>query len=193
MPVTDRGTGEIRDAQIFVAVLGASNYTYAEATWSQALPDWIGSHVRAFAFLGVVPELVVPDNLRSGVSNAHRYEPDINPTYQDMATHYGVTVLPARARKPRDKAKVEKRRAGGRALDPGRLAPPPVLLPDGTELDDRRAVGEAQYPSLPEVVRMPPRLLRATGPAGHAALAGAALRLRRVEAGPGPHRLPRGH
>ena len=107
VPIIDRLTGEIREAQIFVAVLGASNYTYAEATWSQGLPDWIGSHVRTFRFLGGVPELVVPDNLRSGVSKAHRYEPDANPTYQDMASHYGVAVLPARVRKPRDKAKVE--------------------------------------------------------------------------------------
>ena len=107
MPVVDRDTGEIREAQIFVAVLGASNYTYAEATWTQALPDWIGSHQRAFTFLGGVPELVVPVNLRAGVSKAQRYEPDINPTYHDMATHYGVAVLPARARRPRDKAKVE--------------------------------------------------------------------------------------
>ena len=74
---------------------------------ARALSDWIGSHTRAFAFLGGVPELVVPDNLRSGVTKAHRYEPDPNPTYQDMATHYGVAVLPARVRRPRDKAKVE--------------------------------------------------------------------------------------
>ena len=107
VPVVERTTGEIREAQIFVAVLGASNYTYAEGTWTQGLPDWIGSHVRCFAFLGGVPELVVPDNLRAGVNKAHRYEPDINPTYQDMATHYGVTVLPTRVRRPRDKAKVE--------------------------------------------------------------------------------------
>ena len=107
VPVIDGRTGEIRPAQIFVAVLGASNYTYAEATWSQALPDWIGSHQRAFAFLRGLPEVVVPDNLRSGVNRAHRYEPDINPTYQDMATHYGVAIVPARARKPKDKAKVE--------------------------------------------------------------------------------------
>ncbi|MEZ5554672.1 IS21 family transposase [Haliea sp.] len=107
VPVIDRSTGEVREAQIFVAVLGASNYTYAEATWSQTLPDWIGSHVRCLHFLGGVPELVVPDNLRSGVSKAHRYEPDINPTYQDMASHYGVAILPARVRKPRDKAKAE--------------------------------------------------------------------------------------
>ena len=102
--VIDRATGEVRSAQIFVAVLGASSYTYAEATWTQALPDWIGSHTRAFAFLGAVPEMLVPDNLRSGVSRAHRYEPDLNPTYQELASHYGVAVLPARVRKPRDKA-----------------------------------------------------------------------------------------
>jgi len=107
VPVVDRATGEIREAQIFIAVLGASNYTYAEATWTQGLPDWIGSHLRTFAFLGGAPELVVPDNLRAGVSRAHRYEPDTNPTYQDMASHYGVAVLPARVRRPRDKAKVE--------------------------------------------------------------------------------------
>jgi transposase len=80
--VGDRTTGEIREAQIFVAVLGASNYTYAEATWTQGLSDWIGSHVRTLAFLGGVPEVIVPDNLKSAVSKAHRYEPDLNPTYQ---------------------------------------------------------------------------------------------------------------
>lgn len=105
--VCDPGTGELRAAQIFVAVLGASNYTFAEATWSQQLADWIGSHVRAFEFLGGVSETVVPDNLRSAVSKAHRYEPELNPSYQEMARHYGVAVLPARARQPRDKAKVE--------------------------------------------------------------------------------------
>ena len=92
---------------MFVAVLGASNYTYAEATWTQQLPDWIEAHVRAFEFLGSVPELIVPDNLRSGITKAHRYEPDVNPTYADLANHYGVAVLPARARRPRDKAKAE--------------------------------------------------------------------------------------
>lgn len=107
MPIVDRHTGEFREAQIFIAVLGASNYTYAEATWTQGLPDWIASHQRTFKFLGGVPEIVVPDNLRSGVNKAHRYEPDLNATYQDMATHYGVAVIPARVRKPKDKSKVE--------------------------------------------------------------------------------------
>ncbi len=107
MPIVDRMTGEIKEAQVFVTVLGASNYTYAEATWSQALPDWIGSHVRAFEFLGGVPEVLVPDNLKSGISKACYYEPDVNPTYRDLASHYDTVVLPARVREPRDKAKVE--------------------------------------------------------------------------------------
>lgn len=107
MPVTDRETGEARPAQIFVATLGASSYTYAEATWTQSLPDFIGSHVRAFEFFGGCPALVVPDNLRSGVSRPCRYDPDITPAYAEMAAHYGVAVMPARVRKPQDKAKVE--------------------------------------------------------------------------------------
>jgi len=107
VPIVDPRTGEADAAQVFVAVLGASHYCYAEATLSQTLPDWVGSHVRAFEFFGGVPELLVPDNLRSGVTRAHRYEPLLNTTYQDMAAHYGVAILPARVRKPRDKAKVE--------------------------------------------------------------------------------------
>jgi transposase len=107
VPVYDLHTNQMREAQIFVAVLGASNYTYAEATWTQTLADWIGSHSRAFAFFGGVPKLVVPDNLKSGVSKACFYEPDINPSYLDMANHYGTAVIPARVRKPKDKAKVE--------------------------------------------------------------------------------------
>lgn len=107
VPVVDRSTGERREAQIFVAVLGASNYTYAEASWTQSLADWIGSHIRAFEYFQCVPHLLVPDNLKSGVRRAHRYEPLINQTYQEMAAHYGTAVLPARAARPKDKAKVE--------------------------------------------------------------------------------------
>ncbi len=106
--IVDRERGKIKTAQVFVAVLGASNYTYAEATWSQSLPNWIGSHVRAFEYFQGCPELVIPDNLRSGVNRTCRYEPDLNWSYQDCATHFGVTVIPARVRKPRDKAKGEK-------------------------------------------------------------------------------------
>lgn len=105
--VTDSKTGEARQAQVFVATMGASNYTYAEATWTQTLPEWLASHVRALDFFGGVPEIIVPDNLRSGVSRACRYEPDLNPSYADMAVHYGVAVIPARPLKPQDKAKVE--------------------------------------------------------------------------------------
>jgi len=107
LPVQDPATGETREAQLFVAVLGASNYTFAEATWTQGLADWIGSHLRAFEFFGSVPEIVVPDNLKSGVTKTCRYEPGVNFTYEEMAQHYGVAVVPARPRKPRDKAKVE--------------------------------------------------------------------------------------
>ncbi len=107
IPVIDRRTGEIRAAQIFVAVLGASNYTYCEATWTQTLPDWIDSHVRMLEHFQAVPAILVPDNLRSGVTRSHRYEPLINATYADMAAHYRVAVLPARVYHPRDKAKAE--------------------------------------------------------------------------------------
>jgi transposase len=103
----DSATGEVRLAQVFVAALGASNFTYAEARWTQALPDWIGCHVGAFASFGGVPRQIVCDNLKAGVTASCRYEPGISRTYQDMASHYGTAVLPARVRRPRDKAKVE--------------------------------------------------------------------------------------
>jgi transposase len=105
--IIDPTTGEIREAEIFVGVLGASNLTYAEATWTQALPDWTGAHVRMFRFFGGAPRLLVPDNLKSGVAKASFYDPEINRTYGAMAAHYSVGVLPARPYKPRDKAKVE--------------------------------------------------------------------------------------
>ena len=107
LPIVDGKTGEIREAEIFLGVLGASSYTFAEVTWSQTLPDWIGSHVRMFRFFGGVPRLLVPDNLKSGVSKASFYDPEINRTYGMMAAHYGVGVLPARPKRPKDKAKVE--------------------------------------------------------------------------------------
>jgi transposase len=105
--IADPATGVVREAEIFVAVLGASGYTYAEATWTQTLPDWIGAHVRMFRFFGGVARLIVPDNLKSGVNKANFYDPDINRSYGVMAAHYGTAVLPARPRRPKDKAKVE--------------------------------------------------------------------------------------
>jgi len=107
VPIVDPSTGVVREAEVFVAVLGASSLTYAEATWSQALPDWISAHVRLFRFLGGVPRLVVPDNLKSAIHKASFYDPELNRSYGMMAHHYGVGILPARPRKPRDKAKVE--------------------------------------------------------------------------------------
>ncbi|MEI8354227.1 MAG: IS21 family transposase [Lentisphaerota bacterium] len=107
MPLRDPHSGQIHEAQIFVAALGASHYLYAEATRSQQLPDWIESHIRTYEYLQGVPAITVSDNLKSGVSRACRYEPDINPTYQDMASHYGTAIIPARPRRPRDKAKAE--------------------------------------------------------------------------------------
>ncbi len=107
VPIINPQTGEIRTAQVFVAVLGASNYSYAEATWSQGLQDWLMSHGRTFEFFAGVPEMIIPDNLRSGVNKACRYDPDLNPSYQQLAAHYQVAVLPARPYKPKDKAKAE--------------------------------------------------------------------------------------
>ena len=107
IPIQDPFTGKIQTAYLFVATLGASNYTFAEASLAQDLPSWIQSHVHALEFLGGVPHILVPDNLKVGVTNPCRYEPDLNPTYQDLAEHYGTVVIPARIGKPQDKAKVE--------------------------------------------------------------------------------------
>ena len=106
--IVDRETGEVVVAKLFVAVLGASNYTYVEPVVREDLPTWIGCHVRAFGYFGGVPEIVVPDNLKSGVKRPDHYDPELNPTYADLARHYGVAVIPARPYRPRDKAKVEQ-------------------------------------------------------------------------------------
>ena len=107
LAIVDAESGELRPAYLFLAVLGASNYTYVEASLSQDTPAFLAAHSRAFAFFGGVPEIVVPDNLKTGVRKADRYEPDLNPAYADLAAHYGVAVVPARVGRPRDKAKVE--------------------------------------------------------------------------------------
>jgi transposase len=108
IPVICRETGEVTQAQIFVATLGASNFTYAEACPSQDLRNWLGAHVRAFRFFGGTPKLLVPDNLKSAVTEARRFDPKINRSYRRLAEHYGCGILPARPYRPRDKAKVEK-------------------------------------------------------------------------------------
>lgn len=108
MPVTNREDGEVTMAQIFVAVLGASNYSYVEASWSQDLQSWISAHVRALNFFKGVPQCLVPDNLKSGVTKAEPFEPLLNHTYERLAQHYKCGIMPARAYRPKDKAKVEK-------------------------------------------------------------------------------------
>ena len=107
MEVVNPQTGEVSKVHVFVAVQGASNYTYAEGTWSEGLRDWIGAHVRALEFFGGVNGIVVPDNTKAAVTSPHRYEPDVNKTYLDWARHYGCAVIPTRSVRPRDKAKVE--------------------------------------------------------------------------------------
>ena len=106
--VIDRLTGELRKAQIFVAVLGASSFTFAHAGWTQSLVDWIDAHMHAFEAIGGVPHLLVPDNTKTAVIKACLYDPQVNRTYAEMAAHYGAAILPARPRRPRDKAKVEQ-------------------------------------------------------------------------------------
>jgi transposase len=107
VPWIDKETGVIHKAEIFVAVLGASNYTFIEAAESQSLRHWISAHIRAFEFFGGLSTCVVPDNLKSGVTQPHLYDPDTNATYQEMANYYNIAVIPARVRSPKDKAKVE--------------------------------------------------------------------------------------
>ena len=108
IPIYDERTLEVSfEAELFVSVLGASSYLYVEALRSQELIHWVAAHVHAFSFYGGTSQILVPDNLRSAVTKAHRYEPDINATYAEMAEHYGAVVIPARPYKPRDKAKVE--------------------------------------------------------------------------------------
>ena len=107
VPIVDRDTGLIKEASIFVAVLGASNYTFCEGVWKRDLPSWIGSHTRAVEFFQGVPAVITPDNWKTGIKDACYYDPELNPTYRDWAEHYGTVIIPARVRKPKDKAKVE--------------------------------------------------------------------------------------
>ena len=191
MEVIDGATGEIRKAEIFVAVLGASSYTYAEATWSQTLPDWIAAHMNALAFFGGVTQQIVCDNLRSGITRACFYEPMVNRTYAGMAAHYGTAVLPARPYKARDKAKVE---VGVQVVQRWILA----------RLRHQRFFSLAELNNairelLVQLNERPMRgwdttrraLYRATRSARAPAAAGDTLRIRRVEALPRQSRLSR--
>src|SRR6478735_1669751 len=178
--IVDGRTGEVREAQVFVAAMGASSYTYAEATWTQSLPDWIGSHTRALAFMGGVPAQLVPDNPKVGVERANWYEPGLNRTYLDMAAHYGTAILPTRVRKPRDKAKVEVA----------------VLVVERwilARLRHRRAGDRPQCsPDAPSRREPPGPVPRARSTGAQAATA-RSLRVCRVAPAAGQPRLPRRH
>ena len=108
IPIHNRSTAETTQAPLFVAAIGASSYTYAEVARNQQLDSWIQVNIHALEFYGGVPQLSVPDNTKTGVTRACRYDPDLNPTYQEFAMHYGMGVLPARPYKPRDKERVVK-------------------------------------------------------------------------------------
>jgi len=159
-------TGEVREAQIFVAVLGASNYTYAEATWTQGLPDWIGSHTRAFTFFGGVTELVVPDNLLSAVSKACRYGPLVNTSYYQMLAHYGTAGAACPSLQTQRQSQSGSRGAGRGALDPGALAATNLLLALCLESGDSRTTHRPQPASVQETARLPALPVRGAGPTG---------------------------
>ena len=190
MEVIDAATGEIQRAEIFVAVLGASSFIYAEATASQALADWIGAHVNALTAIGGVPRQIVSDNLKAGITKACFYEPTVNRTYADMAAHYRTAIIPARPYKPRDKAKVEvgvqvvqrwilARLRNRRFFSLAELNRAIRELVD--QLNDRPMRGWGTTPT---------RVVRTTRPSGAAIPAANALRIRRLEALPGQPRLP---
>ena len=128
MEVIDGLTGEVRPVQIFVAVLGASNYTYAEASFTQSLPDWIGSHVRTFAFLGGAARQTVSDNLKAGITKACFHEPMVNRTYADLGPPLRHRHRAGPALQAARQSQGRGRRSSGRALDPGAPAQPPLLL-----------------------------------------------------------------
>ena len=133
MEIIDPETGEIHEAQIFVATLGASNYTFAEATLSQDLPSWIQSHVHAFEFFQGVTEILVPDNLKDAVTRPCRYEPDLNATYREMAEYYGTVIIPARVAKAQGQSESRVGSLTGRTLGPGSSEAPHLLQPCRTQ------------------------------------------------------------
>ncbi len=190
VPIINQATGEVRQAQVFVAVLGASSYTYAEATWSQALPDWIASHQRAFQFLGGVPELLVPDNLKSAVTRACRYESQLNTTYAEMARHYQVAVLPARPYKPKDKAKAEAAVLLVERWIPARLRHHTFFTLASLNQAIRELLEDLNCRPFQGQRGEPARPVPGHRPAGFAPAAGDALRVRRVAQGQARHRLP---
>jgi transposase len=190
IPVIDRGTGEVEPAYVFVAVMGASSYTYVEASMHRDLPSWIGAHMRAFEFFQGCPLAVVPDNWKTAVNRACRYMPDVNVTYQEMAAHYGVAVVPARPRKPRDKAKVEAGvQVAGRWLVAALRKR--QFFSVGGERSARGVVAAVEREAIPETQRLPPGVVRHTRPACLTAASSHPVLHRRMENHPGQPGLSR--
>ena len=189
--LVDPRTGEVRRVELFVAVLGASSLTYVEATATQQLPDWVDAHTRMVEYFGGTTALWVPDQLKSAITRPCRYEPGVNRTYEDLAAHYGAVVVPARPRKPRDKAAVEGAVLLAQRWILARLRDETFFSLGALKPGDPRPPRRAQRPADEEAGRQPPRPLRAARPSGSPAPAGHALRPRAVEAVPPQHRLPR--
>ena len=168
--MTDRPTGEIHEAKVFVGVLAASNHTFVDVTMTRSLPDWTASHVRMFEHWGGVPELVIPDNEKAAVRRASRNEPDVNRTYYDLAIHYGTAVLPARARRRTRRRWRRQSRTG--AMGSGTAAQPPLLLAVGGPRVDRPLASGAQRAAGPEDRGQPPQPLGGSGPSGAQAAPG---------------------
>lgn len=188
--VIDPESGEVQPMKLFVAAMGASNYTYAEAVASEGLEDWIGAHVRLFAFLGGVPKVVVPDNLKSAVLKADRHDPGLNRTYAEMAEHYGTAILPARPRKPRDKAKVEVAVQVAQRWILARLRNR-RFFSGGTEYRDPAVAGRVEHAGHARLRRKPDRSLRDHGSPTSSAVARHGLYFRPLEACPGGTGLSR--
>ena len=192
IPIYDPTTWEIAfEAELFVGVLGASSYLYAEAVRSQRLEHWVAAHVKALEFYGGCPAILVSDNLASGVTRAHRYEPDVNATYQDMAAHYGVAVIPARPYKARDKAKVEAGVLLAERWIMARLRNHRFSAIAEANVEIARLVSLGERPTLQEDRRLATKPLRGDRPPGAWSSPGQALRVRPLQAGQGQHRLPR--
>ena len=189
--VVDPRTGAVRRVELFVAVLGASSLIYAEATESQQLPDWIGAHIRMVEYFGGTTTLWVPDQLRSAVTRPCRYEPGVNRTYEDLAAHYGAVVIPARPRKPRDKAAVEGSVLVAPAVGPRAPPQPDLLHPRRAQRGDPRPPRRAQRPTDEEARRQPACSPRTARPPRPPTLAGRPLRPGPLEAVPRQPRLPR--
>ena len=189
--IIDPITGEAHAMKLFVAAMGASNYTYAEACPSESLPDWIGMHTNLFRFLGGVPKFVVCDNLKAAVTNPDRYDPGLNRTYAEMASHYGTAILAARPRRPKDKAKVEVAVQIAQRWVLARLRNRPVLFPGGTQCRYSRAGRRTQRPPDARFRRQPRRTVRRDRSSQARRTAGPAIRLCALEALPRRARLSR--